>query len=279
MRFRNLIFYILVICSALGCAKAQSFQHFRKVVWVVFENTNYRDVVNQPDFAWVAKQGAFLTNYTAETHPSQGNYIAMIAGSSMGVRDDMPQNLSGAHIGDLLEKANMDWRVYAEDYPGNCFLGDRHGLYVRKHVPFLSFTNVSTALQRCQKIKSAERFKDDLHSGNLADFNLYIPNLENSGHDTGLDYAGSYLKNQFGELFANPSNLKNVLFIVTFDEDEFTNVNHIYTAILGTHVKAGTQISQALGHPALLKMIEDEFGIGNLGRGDAQAAPIEGIWK
>lgn len=279
---KSTLFGLVILLQLFGqgaFAKTQNFQHFKKVVWLVFENTNYRRAVSQTDFAKVAKQGAFFTNYTAETHPSQGNYIAMVAGSSLGVVSDKNVDLDASHIGDLLEQANLDWRVYAEDYPGSCYLKPTSKSYVRKHVPFLSFTNVTRNPTRCAKIKSTATFKDDLKNNKLTEFNMYIPNLRNDGHDTGLDFAGKWMTAQFGEIFSNPSALNDVLFIVTFDEDDRSESNHIYTVLLGSQIAAGAQITTPTGHPALLKMIEDEFGLSNLGRKDATAQPITGLWK
>ncbi|MGZ3724367.1 MAG: alkaline phosphatase family protein [Pseudobdellovibrio sp.] len=270
---------IFVLLGHVSAAKAQTFQHFKKVVWLVFENENYDNAMKQPDFARVAKLGAYFSNYTAETHPSQGNYITMIAGSSFGVVSDKNVDLNATHVGDLLEKANLDWRVYAENFPGNCYTGAQSGNYVRKHVPFLSFTNVSRDQARCAKIKTNATFNDDLANGKLAEFNMYIPNIKNDGHDTGLDVAGKWLTAQFGNIFSNPALTKDVLFIVTFDEDDHNENNHIYTALIGGQVKQGAQIDSPVGHPALLKMIEDEYGIGTLGREDSKAPPIQGLWN
>src|SRR6185503_13744968 len=102
------------------------------------------DAVKMPYLAALAKRGALLSNDHAEVHPSQPNYIAMIAGSSHGVDDDRRVTLDERHIGDLLEEHGLTWKVYAEDYPGHCFLGSSRGLYARKHVPFPSFKNVQT---------------------------------------------------------------------------------------------------------------------------------------
>ena len=254
--------------------------HFKKVVWLVFENESYKPVIQQADFAALAKQGVLLTQMMAETHPSQGNYIAMIAGSTLGVKNDKNVDLSETHIGDLLEKKGMQWRVYAEDFPGNCFTGATSGRYARKHVPFISFKNVSQNPKRCAQIENSNRFFDDLKNGSLPEFSMYIPNLDNDGHDTGLDFAGKWLTSKFGALFSKPEALKDTLFIVTFDEAATLSFkNQIYTVLIGSNVQPGIQNSQSLDHPALLKMIEDEFALGSLGRSDAQAPAVTGIWK
>lgn len=273
---KSLLFCFFLL--SLSAAEAQ--EHFKKVVWIVFENESYSSVLKQPYFAKMTEYGASFTNFQAEVHPSQGNYIAMVAGSNLGVSNDSPVDLTQKHIGDLLEEAGMEWRVYAEDYPGNCFTGKSSGNYVRKHVPFMSFVNVTTDKNRCLNIEDESNFFTDYKNGKLAEFSMYIPNLKNDGHDTNLDYAASWLKSKFGDILSHPEELKDVLFIVTFDESALLGPkNKVYTVLFGSQVNPKSINDQSLGHPGLLKMIEDEFRIGNLKREDAKAPVIQNIWK
>lgn len=254
--------------------------HFKKVVWLVFENTNYNKALAQTDFKNLTQNGVLFTNLRAEVHPSQGNYIAMIAGSTLGVSNDNVIDLKESHVGDLLEKFGMKWKTYAENYPGNCFKGKSSGDYYRKHVPFMSFANVSQDSARCLNIEDESNFLDDFSKGTLPEFSMYIPNIKNDGHDTGVDFAGKWLTKKFGSILANPSGLGDVLFIVTFDESGLLSPkNQIFTVLVGANIKTGFQNDQVLSHPALLKMIEDELGIGNLGREDSTSPRIDGIWK
>jgi len=254
-------------------------QHFKKVVWIVFENTNYVKALQQPDFKKLTQLGLLFTNLKAVTHPSQGNYIAMIAGSKLGVKNDDVVNLKESHVGDLLEKAGLRWKVYAEDFPGNCFTEKSSGKYYRKHVPFLSFLNVTQNSARCLNIENEKNFSRDFKDGTLAEFSMYIPNIKNDGHDTNIDFAGKWMMSTFGSMLLSPSSLGDVLFIVTFDESGNSPINQIYTVLIGANVNAGAVNNQTIGHPALLKLIEDEFGIGNLGREDATSPELTGIWK
>jgi hypothetical protein len=274
-----LIIFLSFLAGSFSRAELPVGQRFKKVIWVIFENTNYDAALAQPDFMRVAGQGALLTQMAAETHPSQPNYIAMIAGSTLGVRSNKNVNLSESHVGDLLEKAGLDWKAYAEDYPGNCFLGAESGLYARKHVPFLSFTNVTKSASRCQKIVSASSFATDFQAGHLPAFSMYIPNLKNDGHDTNIDYAGKWLTAKFGNVFKSPASLQDTLFVVTFDENHKGSSNQIFTVLLGGSVTPGIRNGQALNHVALLKMVQDEFNLGNQGREDLTAPAITGIWR
>jgi acid phosphatase len=129
---------------------------------VVLENTNYEDAIEQPFSASLIKRGELLTNFAAEAHPSQPNYIALVSGSIRGVTSDANVDLDQRHLGDLLEAKGLQWKVYAEGYPGGCYLGAHTGTYVRKHVPFLSFKNgakrPSSLRSYRQRIRDGRRY-------------------------------------------------------------------------------------------------------------------------
>lgn len=270
----------IFISLSFYTSKALSSQdHFKKVIWVVLENTDYSSAMTQPEFVALTKKGLLFTNFSGEAHPSQPNYIAMIAGDSLGVANDNPVNINSRHLGDLLEAANMDWRVYAEDFPGNCFNGATQGNYARKHNPFISFTNVSRDSQRCKKIVDASAFDRDLAADQLPEYSMYIPNLRDDGHNTGSDFSSKWFASKFASLINSADGLQDTLLVVTFDESENRRSNKIFTVILGGSVRAGITNNQTLNHISLLKLIEDEWGLGNLGRADATAPVIDGIWN
>ncbi len=251
---------------------------FKKVLIVIFENTDYQEAVSQPFFAKFAKDGALLTNLLAETHSSQPNYLALVSGDTYGVTNNKV-NLNAQHVGDLLEAKSKSWKIYLEDYPGHCFTGAYSGKYVRKHNPFISFLNIQQDAARCNAhLVGSDTFQTDAQRENLPDFSIYIPNQSNDGHDTGVDYADRWFSSTFGSLLQNPKFMQGLLVIATFDEAEGAGPNRIYTAFRGDMVKPGSQFLAQASHYSLLKMIEDAFGLGNLGRGDARASEITGIW-
>lgn len=258
---------------------AEAATHFNKVVFVIFENTNYSKAIAQLNFANYATKGLLLTNIIAETHPSQGNYVALISGSTFNITNDKNIDLDSKHIGDLLVQKGLSWRVYAENYPGNCFTDAVSGKYVRKHVPFLSFKSVTQNQNNCKNIESESRFDEDFKNNNLANFNLYIPNIQNDGHDSGVDFAGKWLESRFGKFLNNPDGLGDTLFVITFDESGVSLKNQIYTAIIGKNIQASSQDNTLLSHYSLLKLIEDEFDLGNLGQNDSTANSINIKWK
>lgn len=253
-------------------------KHFDKVIIIVFENTKYQKVLKQPFFSQLAENGALLTNFYAETHPSQGNYIALVSGSTHGVNTDSPVNLDVNHVGDLLDKKGLNWKVYAEKYPGNCYLGNS-GDYVRKHNPFMSFISTQQNKERCDHIVNALEFDQDVKNDTLPSYSLYIPDMRNDGHDTGVTFADNWFENKFGGLLQDSRFMKGMLLVVTFDEGSFLGDNHIYTTLYGNMVANGVKNNSKLNHYSILKLIEDEFELGNLGLFDLSATQISGVWN
>ncbi|MDE2236770.1 MAG: acid phosphatase, partial [Elusimicrobia bacterium] len=229
-----------------------------------------------PFLTRLAKDGALLRQYYAVAHPSQPNYLALVSGSTHDVFSDDNVTLDGAQLGDLLEKAGKSWRVYAEGYPGGCFLGARRGRYVRKHVPFLSFREVQQDPARCARIVDGARFFSDLAAGSLPDYSLFIPDLDDDGHDTGVSFADRWLAKAFGPLL--PHWPADTLLIVTFDEDDYGGDNQVYTALYGSIVRPGAVSLERYNHYSLLRTMEDGLGVGTLGAKDEAASPIAGVW-
>lgn len=251
-----------------------------RIMTVVLENTGYGKALRQPFLKSLIRRGALLKDFSAVSHPSQPNYIALIAGSTFGVASDRNVTLDKPHIGNLLDAKGLSWKVYAEGYPGACFLGARHGEYVRKHVPFLSFKNVQTNPAKCARIVKASELASDIRNGTLPAWSLYVPDLNNDGHDTGVAYADRWLKRTFGPLLDNPKFMRGMLFIVTFDEGHgVLNGNHVVTILLGDAVRPGSVSNAASNDYSLLRLAEDVFGLGTLGEGDSHAAAITGIWR
>ena len=256
---------------------------FDKAMIVVLENTNYDAAAQQPFLASLARRGALLTNLSAEGHPSQPNYLALIAGSTFGLTSDRNVDLDGRQIGDLVEAKGLQWKIYAEGFPGNCFLGERKGDYVRKHAPFLSFKNVQSDPARCARVVDAKQLGRDIENGSLPNFSLYVPDLKHDGHDTSVADGDGWLATTFGPLLDDPRFTKGLLLIVTFDEDKhlalLPSSNRVFTVLVGDAVAAGSISNAACSHYSLLRTIEDALGVGTLGQNDRAAAPVTGIWR
>jgi hypothetical protein len=97
----------------------------------------------------------------------------------------------------------------------------------------------------------------------------------NDGHDSSLAAAGAWSRNFLTTLLSNKNfNTDRTLIILTFDEGLTTGTNQIYAVLLGgaiSSAKAGTTDSTAYNHYSLLKTVETNWGLDNLGENDVVA--------
>ena len=258
----------------------KGYRSFKKVFQIVLENTNAEVALKQPFLAQLAKEGAYLNQFYAITHPSQANYIAMTSGDTNGYSGDEFKTVDVLNIVDLLEAKGKTWKLYAEDFPGDCYLGESHGRYVRRHTPLISYANIQNNSDRCAKIVNAAQLDKDITAGCLPDYAFYVPNLDHDGHDTGVKIADRWLSHDFGLRFKDPNFMKDQLVVITFDESANNgSENKIYTVLLGDAVTPGRVSNERYDFYNLLRTIEDQFNLGTLGKNDEKAEPITGIWS
>jgi hypothetical protein len=254
---------------------------FDRVFIIVLENTDFDRAMRAPFLRQLTTRGSLLTDFHAVTHPSFPNYLAMVTGSTLGIHDNLPKDLDATSLVDLLEPAGVSWKVYAEDLPSPCFVGTASpdGRYVRRHVPYLSLRRIQTNPPRCARIVNAAQLSIDLAQDALPQYSLYVPNLSRGGHATGIREADAWLQAFLTPLLFDPHFMRRTLLVVTFDEDSGSAANHVYTALVGDMVQPGSINGNPYTHYSLLRLIEDNYGVGTLGREDAKATPICCIWK
>jgi hypothetical protein len=293
---------------------------FDRVVVVMLENAVRARVLQNPYMSALRRQGVFLQKAQGVTHSSQPNYILSIGGDTLTVCDDSPSYAQWIYmtpptppvtsIVDLLEAKGLTWKAYAEALPADynrqnleCYQANMKQAsnpaawtfppepfpFARRHVPFLSFTNILTSAARSARIVNATEFSKDLQDGALPAFSWYTPNLVNDGHSlsetqarhdpqdkdhaTNIDNIAAFLQ---GFLGPDPvARFPARTFIaVTFDEAyPYCDPYFIYTLLLGDMLEAGTERAEPYNHYSLLRSIEENFDLGTLNRNDTSARP------
>lgn len=280
---------------------------FERIIIVMLENSTRANVLANPYMNALRAKGVFLSNSRGVTHSSQPNYIVSVAGDSFGLYDDTPGYAQWIYergsypittIADLLEAKRLTWRNYAEDLPANYTEEAASGYptippdtvtFARKHVPFLSFPNIVINPERLANIVNATQFQTDLAAGNLPNYSWYTPNLINDGHnltpeqqetDAGdynrhvnIENIAAFLQGFLGE---DPISRfpPETLIVITFDEAyPYHDPYGVYTLLIGDMLQAGTTNTDPCNHYTLLRSVEVNFGLGDLGRNDAVAAP------
>jgi acid phosphatase len=266
-------------------------KYFDQVVIVIMENEGTDQALADTYISSLAHRGAWFSNYHAITHPSLPNYLAIVAGTTFGLESDQPPPpLKGPTIADRLEEKNLTWKLYAENYPGGCYLGSAAGagrltpiaapteLYARKHVPLLAFASIQNNPGRCGRVVNGSEFMRDARAGKLPNYSFYTPNMFNDGHDTSLEFSSTWLKGFMRNLEASIAMHQRTLVVITWDEGGSRD-NRVLTLLLGSVVRPG-KYAAPLTHYSLLKMIEDNFGLSSVGTGDGKASGFpESVWR
>ncbi|KAJ3324260.1 hypothetical protein HDV06_000299 [Boothiomyces sp. JEL0866] len=247
-----------------------------RIFLIILENANY-DKVMETNYIGniLTPKARLLANHYAITHPSQPNYIAITTGALHGVHNDSDVIVDSRNIVDILEEGGRSWISYQEDYDAQHAFEAQLGRYVRKHNPFISLKNIQTNADRFSKIVNANQLQGDIDAGTVPDYVWYTPNLDNDGHDTGVEYASNWLEGFLEPLLANPLFNKTV-FVITFDENEEHNDNdrnRIWSVLVGDPVAKGTIDLAFYNHYSHLAFVEKMFGLESLKAGDAQANP------
>jgi phosphatidylinositol-3-phosphatase len=241
---------------------------------VVMENHAYEQIIADPAASFInalARRGALFTRSYAITHPSEPNYLALFSGSTQGIADDgCPYRFTAPNLAADLLKAGKSFAGYAEDLPGPgspvCSAGD----YARKHVPWTDFSNVPGSVSLPFTSFPASDF------ARLPAVSFVIPNLCDDMHDCSTAVGDAWLRAHLGG-YASWAMSHDSLLILTWDEDDDSQGNHITTIFAGQMVRPG-HYAEMITHYNVLATIEAAYGLPRDGQA-ATAAPITDIWR
>jgi acid phosphatase len=250
--------------------------HYDHIVVAIEENHSYANIIGSSEAPYInslASQGTLFTDSHGTQHPSEPNYLSLFAGSTFGLTDDScPVNESGPNLGGELIAKSDTFAGYSESLPGSgstdCSSSD--GLYARKHNPWANFSDVSGPKTNLPFTS----FPTDFTS--LPTVAFVVPNLQNDMHDGPVPTGDAWLKDHLNS-YIQWAKTHNSLFILTWDEDDGSDANHIPTIFVGEHVKAG-HYGKRIDHYSVLSTIEDIYGL-KYTNSASEAMAIKDIWQ
>ena len=270
---------LLLVAAALGgpaAHGANGVPPLQHIVVIVFENKDEHEVIGAsaaPTFNALARRYVRFTHYRGVSHPSLPNYIAMVSGSTQGITSDCTTCIVDAkNLADTLDAAGKSWKTYAEGLPKPGYTGAWAGRYAKKHDPFVYFRDVASSPGRRKRVVPLVHLRSDLLAEHLPDFALVIPDMCHSMHDCSVRTGDRWLARTIPPLLQLP----NTVVFITFDEG--LAGNHIPTMAVGTAVRSHVSVTTPTDHYALLRTIEDAWGLPPLGR-SAAVKPITNIWR
>jgi phosphatidylinositol-3-phosphatase len=264
---------------------------YEHIVIVVEENKDYEEVIGNPAARFIndtlRAEGASLSQMFGEEHHSEGNYFWLFSGSdqNVGFMDGTPSNpIEAENLAHQLIAKGLSFKGYSEDLPEIGSTVERQGLYARKHVPWVSFSNVpngSTA-EQSSNLRWADYPTDFTLLPTVA---VVIPNLVNDMHDGPISEsitAGDQWLSDKLQTYYLWAKSHNSLLILTFDENDHGPLlggltdpaatkrlsrNRIVTIFAGAHVRHGEYAEGAgVTHVNVLRTIEAMYGLDKCGR-------------
>jgi len=262
---------------------------FDNLVIIAMENQNLPNVFGNPNAPFINSllaSGAYSTDYQGYGASgrsingcSAGCYLALTAGSDLGKSDSYCPRASAPcltvpNLVSSLTAAGLTWQSYCES---GCPRG-------ADHYPFLAYTNTyGSPNSFLGGSISPSDFIAAADSANPPNLLWFTPTDNHNMHDNSVSSGDAYLKSFLvgsgtisspatGSLFAStlfqPGH--RTLFVLWWDEN-----NQPPELFYGSNVKkAYVSNSPAYDHYALLRLIENNWGLSTLTTNDGSAAPM-----
>jgi hypothetical protein len=294
---------------------------------IIGENTTYDHLTptNAPYLMQTFRpQAAWLTQYYAATHWSQANYVALVTGQFTRCEQQDYGVACHQDVENLfhqLDLSRLTWTTWLEAGAARCDTGSGGtctsdtpcpltGFYTTGN-PAILFDNIegpdgvwsaTSPSEECLRndIPAGDDtdpmgfFNQALASGNVANFNLVIPNGCEDGEGTCAPINNRYtqfdafLAREVPLIVSSPAFGTNDVIVVVYDEDEragglaakngLGQGGHTACAILGPSVVPGDYDVMAY-HYSLLRTIQDGFGISDYLGHAAEVQPLNTIWS
>ena len=254
------------------CVGSTAPGHYSHVIVIAEENHSFNQVEGPAPYETsLARTCGLASGMYGEMYPSLPNYIAMTSGnipSGISGRDCTPGGSCVSSAQSIFGQV-ASWKVYAESMPSNCDKQNTsNGLYVPRHTAAPYFTSLAGCSTNDVPLgtTTSGAFQADLKSGGLPEFSLVAPNTTDDAHGGCLSCADKWLQTWMPKIIASPAyqNGSTAVFI-TYDTDNKSAGNHIYTSVIAPAVKPGTVVSTRYNHYAMLRTIEDLLGVSHLG--------------
>ena len=264
------------------------------VFLVIEENRGYEVILGDsgaaPNLVRLANSYGSATNFYAERHPSEPNYVAIASGSTYGIKDDNSftvNSVDAPNIATQLETHGLSWGGYFGGYNPAKPLEVRNIAtgYASKHNPFINFSNLRSETGFGAHQHTLESLSADLKSGGVPNFSVIVPNLCDDMHGNvncmnssanvarGDKVAGEIVD----EIQHSPlwHSAKNEAIVITWDENDddhrasgqqsccgaLPGGGRIPTIVITNHGPHAVKDGAPYNHYSLLRTLEDAFGI------------------
>jgi hypothetical protein len=270
-----------VFCGAISAQNSRPSSNWQGTVFtIVMENKSRGDILGNKDAPFInslAQQNAVAAGYhDSYVHPSEPNYLEMVAGENFGVLDDDDPSshhiISSSHIADQLELQGMSWKAYEESMGTPCRLDGAYP-YEPKHNPFIFFNDINgwdgqkfNPSPRCtDHVVDYSQFDADLSSGKLPKYVFITPNMVDDTHDGSVAQGDAWLAHEVPKILGSPEfNNGGVLFLTWDEGSGFPQADDPAMIVISPHAKKGFVSQTPYDASSYLKTVQKILGLQSL---------------
>jgi phosphatidylinositol-3-phosphatase len=240
---------------------------------IVMENKDCNDVIGSrqaPYLNALAQRYSFASRHFALRKPSLPNYLGLTGGSTFGITTDCTEcSVSSTNLVDQLEGAGITWKAYMQGMPLPCFAGAESGLYVKRHNPFVYYSDIVSRPMRCGRVVPLNRLSRDLARRTLPRFVWISPDICDDMHSCTIRTGDRFLSRLVPPLL-RALGPRGVLF-VTWDEGYGgagccgrARGGNVALIVAGASARSNARSGLAYDHYSVLRTIEDAFALPRL---------------
>lgn len=229
-----------------------------KLLVVVEENHSLAQMKKGMPYTFgLAKEYGYADHYSAITHPSLPNYVAITGGRTYGITDDLDPSahpLQGRSVFGQALAHDRTAALYAQSMPSRCATTNS-GAYAVRHNPWAYFAGERS---QCRTHEAAmSRFAKDVRAGDLPRVGMVVPDVDHDAHDGTLGTADAWFKSLMTKVLAGKDWKSGHLAVVlTADEDDRSSGNRVLTVVIHPS-QQGHVVTEPLTHYSLTRLYDE----------------------
>ena len=258
---------------------AHNINGIKTVFIILMENHDWSTILGSSFCPYINNTLLPMASYCSDynnppgNHPSEPNYLWLVAGTEFGIQNDNPPSLnhlsSTNNIFTQLDRAGISWRTYQEDISGNNIPDVNNGQYAVRHNPFVFFDSVRTNLQYCTNhVRPYTELGRDLTNNTVARYNFITPNTTNDMHDltpgspSTRKQGDDWLAKEMPKILNSQAYSNGGAVFITWDEGTGTSDGPIGMIVLSPRAKGGGYNSSIHhDHSSTLRTFQNIFGL------------------
>jgi acid phosphatase len=265
----------LAACGAAGCASAGTTAPIApipgaRVAVIVLENHGPGALLRRGWLARAALRGGRALAAVGERHPAQP-YFVMLSGALRALSDAqaVAHPVSQANLTTQLDRRHVSWAAYMDSMPYPCYgrtsASPGSGLYVKRHDPFLFFTDVVDNPADCRSdVVPGRRLAATIAQRRLPRLSWITPNVCEDMHSCPVSAGERWLARTLPPLISALGPRGLVLVVADERSPAGRGGGRIPLVALGPQARPGSVLRRRVDHRALLATIEDVLGLGRL---------------